>query len=292
MNSIVRNLAVQSFQNFKSSLEEKRKEVVISKEGKPVVKNSKDFIYNEDGKLVHPWAGPNTYATEMFKRFLRVVVPERFGISSGCVITSKGSASAPCDFIIYDKMMTPKFEDKINKRFFPVETVSCLGVIKFEVISIETLNKFLIKLSEIKKLRDEVKYPCKYYPQPDKQYLPDRDATDHIFSFLICNKFDFAFDISKIDYKGVEQRLKHNVVLSVEDGLLNYTNSPTSNNVNYPFKRTGNFQDILQPISNDELPNHIIHFLSSIQFALFNNSLLKIDMAQYLSNSDNFNTHE
>ena len=269
MNEVIRNLSIQNLKNFIYSFED-----------------SKNIFWDEENKKLKHSGEFGTYREELVKKWLRIVVSEKFGISSGFVISSKGSISTQCDIIIYDKTTTPKIENIDNQRFFPIETVACIGEVKSDINSIADMNKYLIKLSELKKLRQEVTNPIPYYRGQFKtSFSPNENCFDNIYTFLICNKFRFNFDISKINYGNIEQKYKHNVVLSLKDGIINYKRNDNSPNFCVPLIRDENLLDNFLVNNNTELPDHILNFLTSLQTALTFTALLNVDMTHYLTNN-------
>lgn len=269
MNEVIRNLTIQNLKSFLSSFAETKK----------------IFWDDENKRLMHSGEF-GTYREDLVKKWLRIVVPEKFGISSGFLINDKGAISTQCDIIIYDRNTTPKIENIDNQRFFPIETVSCIGEVKSDINSIADLNKYLKKLSEIKKMRASVTDATPYYRADFKSsFSPTKNCFDNIYSFLICNKFGFDIDVSKINYEGVPQQFKHNAVVSLQDGIINYKTLRGTPNLSTPFMGDEILIDNFVKNNNEELPNHIIMFLIYLQIALNLTSLLGIDMAHYLTNN-------
>ncbi len=267
MNKIIRNLTIQNYRNFKFSFE-----------------NIKEIFWDEkENKLINP-GEYGTYREDLAKKWLQMYVPKRFGIGSGFIINSSGLVSTQCDIIIYDKMTTPKIENINNQRFFPIETVSCVGEIKSDVNSIGDLNSYLIKLAEFKKMREGMKDPDPYYRGTFKSgFSPKENPFDNIFTFLICNKFNFNINPEKIDYGTIEQRFKHNVVLSLNDGILDYKTKKGTTGLAFPFRGEDFHLNNYLENDNDELPIPVISFLRSLQIALNFNALHLIDMTLYLT---------
>src|SRR5438128_86019 len=90
MNEIFKNLAIQNFTNFKNSFHE-----------------TKRVFWDEKNKRLRHTGEFGIYREDLVKKWLRLVVPEKFGISSGFVISAMGSISTQCDIIIYDRTVTP-----------------------------------------------------------------------------------------------------------------------------------------------------------------------------------------
>ena len=249
-------------------------------------KESKNIFWDDEkNKLIHS-GEYGSYREELVKKWLRIFIPEKFGISSGFIINSKGQISSQCDLIIYDKDKTPKIETIENQRFFPVETVILIGEIKSDINSINELNNYLLKLSEIKKLRDGVisdfAYNIKF---PEYKYLPELNPFDSLFSILICHKFNFNLDISKINYGETKHRYRHNLILSLSDGIINYKTLKGTDNLSVPFMAEEILENHFLKTDNQELPSHIISFLNSINQAVSLITLFEIDMIYYLTDS-------
>lgn len=269
MNPIIKNLTIQNLKNFINSFNE-----------------SRNIFWDDKENMLRHSAEYGIYREELVKKWLRVFIPETYGISSGFIINSKGEISTQCDLIIYDKNKTPKIENIDSQRFFPVETVLLVGEIKSDINSMKDLNNYLIKLAKIKKMRDGVVCPQPYYrPKLTSTYSPESIPFDNIFSILICNKFNFKFDISKLDYEMTENRFKHNLVLSLNDGILNYKTNQGTDNLPYPCVGPEILQNNYLQNDHADLPAHIISFLGSLSMAVTTTTLLEIDMIYYLTDS-------
>ena len=266
MNELIKNLTIQRLRDFSYSFNE--------------AKNI--FWDTETNKLRHSGEF-GTYREDLVKKWLRIFVPEKFGISSGFLVTNTGAISTQCDIIIFDKNMTPKIENIAQQRFFPVETVSCIGEIKSDIDSISDLNKALIKLSNTKALRHETSDPSPYFRGCDSPYNPEQNSFDNIFSFLICKRFKFKLDVSEISYDGINQQFKHNLVLSLDDGIINYKTPFNTKNLAFPFNGKISHEYSFLESDNADLPCHIISFLTSLNMSLNLTALLSIDMTHYLT---------
>lgn len=269
MNPIIKNITVQNLKNFMNSFKE-----------------SKNIFWDEEkNRLMHS-GEYGIYREELIKKWLRIFIPDMFGISSGFIINSKGQISTQCDLIIYDREKTPKIETIENQRFFPVETVILIGEIKSDINSVNELNNYLLKLSEIKKIRDGILSHFAYNVKfPDYKFMPEINPFDNVFSILICNKFNFNVDLSQIDYGTIKNRYKHNLILSLNDGIINYKTLKGTNNISAPFMAGEMLEDHYLKTDNKELPCHIISFINSINIAISLTSLFEIDMIHYLTDS-------
>ena len=115
--------------------------------------------------------------------------------------------------------------------------------------------------------------------------MPEVNPFDNLFSVLICNKLNFNFDVSQIDYGITETRYKHNLILSLNDGIINYKTLKGTDNLSFPFTGNEILENNYLKTDNEELPCHIISFISAINLAISLTSLFEIDMLLYLTDS-------
>lgn len=177
------------------------------------------------------------YREAIVKDFLNFVVPRGLDISTGFVITSMNDVSTQCDIIAFDSLMTPLYQEGDRQRFFPVESVFCVGEVK-STLSQKQLVGALNKLAAIKALSERILHPVVLRKSPPRQFDPENDAYDLVPTVLICQKLQF--DLTGIETKldgfydtSVKHRHKHNLILSIEDGLLSYYDD-TQKNLPYP----------------------------------------------------------
>jgi len=265
MNPILNNLTEENFQNLLKSYE-----------------ISYDIFWDEEKKkLVHP-AEYGTYREDLFIDFLRLYIPPKYGISTGFIIDKEGNISTQCDIIIYDYYNMPKIQNSQNQRFFLIEMV--LGVIEMKstIQSIGELNSILTKLANFKKIRNFSKLTSVYNRRYSGSVINNHTIPfDNIFTILVCYKFDFDFNKDDIDYKEIEQKYHHNMVLSLIDGLLSYEANNLARNIGIPFMNENLSKWFLK--SNDSRPPHFVRvFLSQIFLLLHNATTFEIDMGIYL----------
>jgi len=267
MNNIITNLTIQNLNDFEYSF----------------VNIKKVFWNDEKGRLIH--AGEfGLYRENLAKKWLKMYVPERLEFASGFVITSKNRISTQCDLILYDKNVTPKIENSDNQKFYPIETVAGVIEIKSDISSIAELNEHLVKLAQIKKLREDIVNPDPYYRGSfDTPFNSLLNPFDNIFTILICNKLKFALDINQINYGEISPRHYHNLILSLQDGLVNYVTP--NGTANLPFSyindKVNRFNFLKR--NSDDLPNSIKHFITSLHSLIVNTCLHNIDMSYYLT---------
>jgi hypothetical protein len=267
MNKVIEALTLQNYVNFRDSFI-----------------NVKNIFWDEaKSKLTHPGEF-GEYREEIAKNWLKMYVPERYGIGSGFVIGSDNTVSTQCDLIIYDVQKTPKIENTQEQRFYPIETVCAVGEIKSDIGSLGKLKSHLIKLSQLKRMRENVPTPTPYHRVFDSQYSASHNSFDNIFTFLICNKFNFKASPEKVDYGKIEQKYKHNMVLSLQDGLLLYRkNQKGKSSLAFPLAGHLDHCNLFIATDETELPDSVKTFLIFLSHAVDMTTMLNIDMTHYLS---------
>jgi len=247
-------------------------------------KTSTGSFYDTSGKLIHPGEF-GAYREVICKDFLRNFIPGRLEIGSGFIVSSSGKISTQCDIIIYDDKNTPLIESENRQRFFPVETVCSIGEIKSDLDK-AGFKDAINKLAGNKSLRDEMEDPDILFSSIERsdKYNPQYYPYDSIFSFLICNKL--KFDISNLTEemdslyeKNVQPWHKHNMILSIEDGLFIYTDDKTR--LLFPAMKGKSHTHIFQNTS----PNNIHFYVACSQFfnCISSISIYHPEMIHYLS---------
>lgn len=167
---------------------------------------------DEKQKLMHPGEF-GMYREEICRNFISFFLPQTFGISTGFVVSSKGTISHQCDIVIFDKTITPALQLPSMHRFFPIESVVAVGECKSQLDDSE-LKKALIKLSQIKQMKELASRA----ETINKQYCADKGLG---FTFLICESVpEKSFTSKNIDeVYGDGKRYKHDLLLSLKNGL-------------------------------------------------------------------------
>lgn len=177
------------------------------------VVDSKSIFY-KDSVLIHP-GEYGKYREDTLIELLRILLPTKFYINGGFIITSNDKVSTQCDIVIYDKEDMPFLVDGIS-QFYSIESVLALGEVKSD-LSLSDFKNALVKLALNKKLQDDRK-------GTEKSRLYSFKEHDDLISFLVCRKL--KFDITKIYfsevYGNIDRKYWHNCILSIEDGLLGY----------------------------------------------------------------------
>jgi hypothetical protein len=148
---------------------------------------------------------------------LQMFVPANLGISDGFVTTKDGNISTQCDIIIYDKNKMPKISID-NHKIFLAEAV--IGVIEVKsALNATQLKDSLVKLSKLKSYKSSQPHTVKHAPFLD------------MFTAIIFHKYDSALDniVKYLDEcvydRDINPKNKHNLILSIKDGLVGYDHS-------------------------------------------------------------------
>lgn len=256
-------------------------------------------IFTKDNKLIHPLEY-GMYKERCAKELLSFVTDKNVGISDGFLITANNNVSTQCDVVMYRNDILPLIDNGIT-NFYPIEIVKGIGEIK-STLDKSSFSNALVKLAKNKMLFEERK---------GKPITPIKsfEEENEIFSFLICNKLSFNIEDIDFDeiYKDIpDLKYRHNVILSLQDGLitysLNFSNLP-KNQKKYAIK--GGIDVNTEPVlwdwphhtecgerykcdiefigvdSNDKY-YHIINFLITIKALLRNVYEYNFDLVEYL----------
>lgn len=169
----------------------------------------------KSNKLLHPGEF-GQYREKAVADLLRFILPSKFEISNGFLINSYDETSSQCDIVVFNEKETPLIRLDDFTRFFPVESVVAVGEVKSDITQ-KNLIDALIKLARNKMLfRANEDYDSK-------------DEVNYYYTFLICNKikgFNPNSIIPKIekayDDNGIDIHHRHNIVISLEDGIISY----------------------------------------------------------------------
>jgi hypothetical protein len=204
---------------FKSLLESEAKKFRDS-----FSEDSERLFYDEASKKLRHSGEFGMYREVVCKQFLRYFTPRSLDIASGFVITPNDEISTQCDIIVFDLNNTPLIQTDDRQKFFPIETVITVGEVK-SILTKGQLKSALIKLSHVKRLRNINEQSPTIrrinYTSPIGSH-----SADDLFTFLICKKLNF--DLTNISddmeniYDGISRRYWHNVIFSIEDGLIIY----------------------------------------------------------------------
>lgn len=244
---------------------------------------SRQVFWDEKGnKLTHP-GEYGVFREKAVKDLLELFIPQEFEIETGFLVTNQGDVSTQCDIVIFDKSKTPRLVTESNQRFFPVESTVAVGEVKSNIGTSTKLKESLRKLSKIKALKENIRNPYPYRSYNKKKFEPKKNPFDHIFTFLICNQFDFEPNVASVEYDDdIPARFRHNLIISINDGIFCYKTDKILN-FYYPITGTKIHPNRWIPSDGKELPFHFTLFLSSLYNAMNVVTLLEPDMAIYLA---------
>ncbi|WP_138927883.1 DUF6602 domain-containing protein [Verminephrobacter aporrectodeae] len=191
-------------------------------------KTATDVFYDPVEKKLRHAGEYGVFRESIVRDFMKFLVPRNLDMSSGFVITAKDSVSTQVDVVVFDAGTTPLYIGGDRQRFFPVESVFCIGEVKSNLKK-NALKDALNKLAAVKRLSEEMLHPS-------RKFDSKMDPRDLMPSFLICQKFDFdhtrlEHELDEMYGKDIEHRHKHNFILSIDDGLLCYV----SDNFHLPY---------------------------------------------------------
>lgn len=201
--------------------------------------NSKAMYFDDNGQLIHPGEF-GVYREKLCTDLLRNVIPMRLDFGTGFIVDAKGNVSHQCDLIIYDANNTPLIENNEKQRFFPIECVVGVGEVKSDLSKIQ-LKEALCKLTNVKLMRKNIekKRSLLYEATGNlgREFNPEESPRDQLFTFLICDSLTFRTDelVFELDglYGDIDKKLRHNMILSINDGAFMYYDE-TSKAIYYP----------------------------------------------------------
>jgi hypothetical protein len=247
---------------------------------------SEELFFDEKGSAINnPEYGK--YRETICKDFIRFFIPRRLEIDQGFVIDSNNDVSHQCDIIIYDSRYTPLIESGERQRFFPVESVVAVGEVK-STVSGDGLKTALRRLSKIKLMREKVSDPHVVRQMAEMPFNPKNNYLHQIFTFLISKRIDQSLAnpatiFDTIYGNDIEYRHRHNLILSIDNGLFVYHDSKKMDLL-YPYHNDTNNKNRIYPKNEDSL-SHIKTFLYYLYLFTKNASLFSPDMLKYMTYS-------
>ena len=170
-------------------------------------------------------------------------MPSYLEVGSGFLIDSNDHVSTQCDLVVFDRDYTPLISDAQNFRFFPIETVACIAEVKSKLTK-QAFFDALIKLSKNKALcvrsdKTIARRSCRISADDIGHHY------DQTASILICEKLDFSLQhitahiSAHYDGNAIPLECRHNLILSISDGILCYSNHLIERNIAwmYPIAR-------------------------------------------------------
>lgn len=198
---------------------------------------SRSVFFDEETKRLRHSGEFGMYREKISTDFLKFIMPQKYSLGNGFIISNRDEVSTQCDIIIYDRSITPLIQSNEQQTFYPVETVVAVGEIK----SIMSKNEFISainKLSEIKKIRSNIEFP-NFYSRRDNlaPFNPKNIHYDGLFTFIICEKLNFKLENIELEldkmYEKVDYWNRHNLILSIEDGLLQYNINQSTGKISF-----------------------------------------------------------
>ena len=151
---------------------------------------SNEVFYDPEKKrLIH--AGEyGMYRESVVRDFLSFIVPQRLAISNGFLMSGMDDISTQCDVVIFDSKMTPLFQGADKHRFFPVESVYCIGEVKSN-LSRANFQEAINKLARNKAIAERIKNPSLSIDTSGFVFKPTYNPT-HIYSSIKDGLFAYA----------------------------------------------------------------------------------------------------
>ncbi|MET7143924.1 hypothetical protein M3S04_19765 [Xanthomonas sp. PPL139] len=215
------------------------------------------------------------YRERLLRTLLVSHLPARLAIGSGFLSTVQQPSSTQCDIVLYDRDATPSLDVAGGRVFFPTETCAAVGEVK-STLTFSALCEALHKLVETKRLRAAHCPPSLPVAPTDavfslwgqmvregatsdqldrhrqSLFQPQQVEQQNLMTFLVCEKIEwpsgedpnspsFHKALAKLYPRSCDSYyLRHNLLLSLQDGLLSYYTSGLGDdgqpcNLPYPF---------------------------------------------------------
>ncbi len=232
---------------------------------------STEIFYDSSKERLFHAGEYGMYRESIVRDFLKFIIPQSLELSTGFVLSTMDDVSTQCDIVGFDSRMTPLYQEGDRQRFFPLESVYCVGEVK-STLSRTTLGQALNKLAATKKMGERISTPG--VAKPDQPHFnPTDDARQLFSSFLICQKLDFDTrnlenEIDQLYDPDVLHCHKHNLIISIEDGLLTYIDNDGTT-VPYPRFAARDLKNLFASPKND--PYYHFKVFGSLIFLLTSN---------------------
>lgn len=183
---------------------------------------------NVKNNLLH--AGEyGVYKEEIFRNFASFALPKNMFVGDGFVVNSKKEITTQCDVVIYDGINGPLIFGNTKNKFFPNEIVFGIGEMKSKLTTSKVCAS-LLKLSKCKKIRYTGNNKVSLYKDSTTIAYDTNLNFHNIFTFLICDEITDFKDTVKFrnkvekmyDENGIEYAYRHNVIVSLKNGLILY----------------------------------------------------------------------
>ncbi|WP_324005679.1 DUF6602 domain-containing protein [Aeromonas hydrophila] len=194
------------------------------------------FWDDKSKKLIH--AGEyGRYREDLTSELLKQFTPKHIEFSTGFIVTPQDNVSTQCDLILYDKDFTPALSDGELNYFFPVDSVISVCEVKSDINTRADLENILIKLSNVKKLSHERSQES---APTDGRTFDYENGCNDVFTFVVCNKMEFKLnELPRIIddlyiENNINHRYRHNLIYSLNDGLVIYKDISSNQLCSYP----------------------------------------------------------
>lgn len=245
------------------------------------------FISDEEGKkYVHNYEF-GAYRESLVREFLKTIIPSKLEIGQGFLINRNNATSKQLDLIIYDHNNSPLIEDQLNNRFFPVESVVGIGEVKSVINSKPQLKDILKTLAKNKKINRD-KNPEYVVHREDKEKDSNyKKVMDKPFSFLLCKKLNFKLDNIENEieelYDGLDIKLWHNLIFSIEDGYIGYEHQENKGDIEWvPVNNTGRNKCLFRTPGESKIA-HFRSFAKAINILSFATSIYRPHLPDYIT---------
>ena len=233
---------------------------------------SKELFYDDESNTLRHSAEFGSYRESIVRDFIKFITPTNLDIATGFIMTTEDDISTQCDVVVYDASTTPLYQGD-RQRFFPIETTISIIEVKSK-LSKKEFSGALNKLARIKMLSDNIKHPSIIKKHGAGIFDPINNPDDMISSILICDKLDFKLDniheeFDQIYDQSIERRHRHNMILSLKDGLIAYIDE--SEKISTPYTHIGTkiFEDSFFKPGDNSLAH--LELFSSYMFLLTTN---------------------
>lgn len=158
-----------------------------------------------------------------------------FEVSHGFILNHAGERTTECDIVIHNPENHPLEDSLTGAQFFTAESVVAIGEVK-SILTTSMLFVALDKLAANKKIRDALNGLTEHDARTHQPVEIDTVAHHTIapFTFLICEKIEgfndrLAENIeANYDRKNIPRHLRHNLVVSIADGICTYDGEQVS----------------------------------------------------------------
>ena len=212
--------------------------------------NTHEYLKNLGQALVSAYGSAGQATTSGLKGSAREknvraklasILPGGVGVGTGCVIDSKGNASAQMDIVLYEKQFCPVFSLENDVCYYPCESVMAVGSIKSaigkkelydiynNIASVRRLNKFVKSARDNKLPAGMIEY--RTYLDKGTRLMPGNWETvqnsissSQIYAFGLGQSFSAKPETmiahTKELYTQVPGELRPNVVLTINQEII------------------------------------------------------------------------